>query len=137
MIYDGEFGYFLDKEDISKYKYLFEGESLKYTYDLKKCIVLLHDYDININNCQFDTSIAAYLCDYEVKDDISFVANAMGYDVDKFEDVYGTIKRPIDVSDEKLHECVISKAKFIYDSIDELKNKLLNMMKKNYFMILK
>ena len=122
--YDGEFGYFLDKTDITKYKYLFEGDNIKYTYDLKKCIVLLHSYDISINNCQFDTSIAAYLCDYEVKDDISFVANAMGYDIEKFEDIYGTIKRPIDVSCEKLHEFTISKAKFIYDSIEELKNKL-------------
>ncbi len=48
----------------------------------------------------------------------------MGYDIEKFEDIYGTIKRPIDVSCEKLHEFTISKAKFIYDSIEELKNKL-------------
>ena len=122
--YDGEYGYFLKEEDIKNYDDIFTSISNKYAYDLKKDIVLLNNYGIKINNCLYDSSIAGYLCDYEVKDDISFLANAMGYDMEKFEDVFGTIKRPLEVSEEKLHNVVISKAKFIYDSREELLNKI-------------
>ena len=122
--YDGEYGYFLKEEEISKYKDIFTSKSNKYTYDLKKCIVLLDKYNIKINNCNYDTSLAAYLSDYEIKDDISFLANNMGYDIPKFEDVFGTLKRPMLVDDDKLHNVTISKAKFIYDSKEELLNKI-------------
>ena len=118
--YDGEYGYFLKEEEIKKYSDIFKSSSNKYTYDLKKCIVLLNNYGISINNCNYDTSIAGYLCDYEIKDDISYLMNNMGYDIPSFEDVYGTLKRPIEVSEEKLHDITISKAKFIYDTKSDL-----------------
>lgn len=122
--YDGEYGYFLKEEEIKKYKELFTSKSNKYTYDLKKCIVLLHNYGIEINNCLFDTSIAGYLCDYEIKDDISHLANNIGYDIPGFESVYGTLKRPLEVSEDKLINVVVSKAKFIYETREELLNKI-------------
>ena len=122
--YDGEFGYFLKESEIEKYKEIFTSKSNKYTYDLKKNIVLLHNYGIKINNCLFDTSIAGYLCDYEIKDDISHLANSMGYDIPSFESVYGTLKRPLEVSDDKLQNVITSKAKFIYDTREELLNKI-------------
>ena len=118
--YDGEYGYFLHEDEIKKYKDIFTSDSNKYTYDLKKCIVLLNNYGIKINNCNFDTSIAGYLCDYEIKDDISYMANNMGYDIPLFEDVYGTLKRPLEVTEDKLKEITISKAKFIYDTRSDL-----------------
>ena len=122
--YDGEFGYFLKESEIEKYKEIFTSKSNKYTYDLKKNIVLLHNYGIKINNCLFDTSIAGYLCDYEIKDDISHLANSMGYDIPSFESVYGTLKRPLEVPEEKLINVITSKAKFIYDTREELLNKI-------------
>ena len=123
-LYDGEYGYFLKEEDISKYKDIFSNNSNKYTYDLKKDIVLLDRYGITINNCLFDTSIAGYLCDYEIKDDISYLSSNMGYDIPKFEDVYGTIKRPILVDDDKLHDTILSKSMFIWNSREELLDKI-------------
>ena len=122
--YDGKYGYFLKKEEITKYKELFTNKSNKYTYDLKKCLVLLNNYGIDINNCNYDTAIAGYLCDYEIKDDISNLANNMGYDIPSFESVYGTLKRPLEVSEEKLINIITTKAKFIYDSKEELLNKI-------------
>ena len=118
--YDGEYGYFIHEDEIKKYKDIFTSDSSKFTYDLKKCIVLLNNYGIKINNCNFDTSIAGYLCDYEIKDDISYMANNMGYDIPLFEDVYGTLKRPLEVTEDKLKEITISKAKFIYDTRSDL-----------------
>ena len=45
-VYDGEYGYFLKEEEIDKYRDIFTSKCNKYTYDLKKCIVLLNKYNI-------------------------------------------------------------------------------------------
>ena len=131
--YDGEYGYFLNTDEIEKYKDLFTSKSNKYTYDLKKDIVLLNNYGIKINNCHYDTAIAGYLCDYEIKDDISHLATSMGYDMPSFESVYGTLKRPLEVSDDKLINTITSKANFIYDTREELLNKISEYSEEDLF----
>ena len=122
--YDGEYAYFLYEKDIKNYKDLFENDNPKLTYDLKMSIVVLNNYGIKINNCIFDTSIAAYLSDYEVKDDITYLANNMGYDMASFEEVYGTLKRPLEVEEEKLKSVISEKAKFIYEVKEELLSRI-------------
>ena len=122
--YDGENAYFIDEEDIVKYKDLFENNTNKLTYDLKMSIVVLNKYGININNCNFDVSIAGYLSDYEIKDDIAYLASNMGYDIPSFEEVYGTLKRPLEVDREKLINTISSKAKFIYEVKEQLLDKI-------------
>ena len=72
-IYDGQYGYFISEKELKQYKDLFNNSSQKYTYDLKKNIVVLNSQDIKITNCNYDMMIACYLLDYVVKDDISFV----------------------------------------------------------------
>ena len=47
-------------------------DSIKYTFDLKKNIVLLKD---NINNTIYDTMVAAYLLNYNFKDDLAYLLN--------------------------------------------------------------
>lgn len=124
-IYDGENCYFIKEEEISKYKDIFSNDALKFTYDLKKAIVVLNDYGVKFKNVVFDTMIATYLLDYVVKDDISFVARSFDYDIPLYDDLYGTEKRPISISDEKISEVSSRKAKFIYETrekiLDELK----------------
>ena len=132
-IYDGENGYFIKENEINNYKDIFTNNSEKYTYDLKKSIVVLNNYNITINNCTFDTSIASYLCDYEPKDDISFIANAMGYNIPKYEDSYGTLKRPLDIPEESIKELTINKAKFIYDTREGLLNKIKEYEEEDLF----
>ena len=115
-IYDGEYSYFINKNEINKYENIFSNENKKYTYDLKKCIVLLNKYDITINNCTYDAALSAYLCDYEIKDDISYLANKMEFDIPCFECIQGTLTRPLEVSTDKLINTNTTKAKFIYYS---------------------
>ena len=122
-IYDGENGYFISKDELINHKDLFSSKIDKYTYDLKKNIVVLNDL-INIKNCSFDTMIATYLLDYVVKDDISFVARSFDYDIEDYESLYGTDKRPKEISEEKLKEICIKKAKFIYETRASLLSKL-------------
>ena len=125
-IYDGENGYFIKKDDVSKYKDLFSNDLYKFTYDLKKSLVVLDKFDIKFNNVTFDTMIATYLLDYVVKDDISFVAQAFDVKIPMYEDLYGTDKRPIEVSDETLADVCCSKAKFIYETREKLLLELSN-----------
>lgn len=123
-IYDGEAGYFISKDDILKYRDLFNSDACKYTYDYKKNLVVLNKYDIKFKNVYFDTMIATYLLDYVVKDDISFVAKSFDYQLPVYEDVYGTDKRPIEVSEEKLKEICCSKAQFIYETREKILKEL-------------
>lgn len=123
-IYDGEAGYFISKDDILKYRDLFNSDACKYTYDYKKNLVVLNKYDIKFKNVYFDTMIGTYLLDYVVKDDISFVAKSFDYQLPVYEDVYGTDKRPIEVSEEKLKEICCSKAQFIYETREKILKEL-------------
>ena len=123
-IYDGEAGYFISKDDILKYRDLFNSDACKYTYDYKKNLVVLNKYNIKFKNVYFDTMIATYLLDYVVKDDISFVAKSFDYQLPVYEDVYGTDKRPIEVSEEKLKEICCSKAQFIYETREKILKEL-------------
>ena len=125
-LYDGKNSYFINKDDISKYKDLFNSKVEKYTYDLKKCLVVLHDL-VDINNVTYDTMIGTYLLDYVVKDDISFVARSFDYEIESYDELYGTDKRPKEIEDAKLQEVCCRKAKFIY----ETKDKIISLLKEN------
>ena len=123
-IYDGENGYFVSKDDILNYKDLFNSDINKYTFDLKKNIVVLNSIGVDIKNVTFDTILATYLLDYVVKDDISFVAQAFDVKIPFYEDLYGTDKRPKEISDEELANVCCIKAKFIYETRERLLKEL-------------
>ena len=123
-LYDGDNGYFISKDEIDYYKELFSNDIEKSTYDLKKCIVVLNNFGININNVTFDSMIGTYLLDYVVKDDISFVARCFDYDITPYEDLYGTLKRPKELEIDELKKVCCLKAKFIYETKEEILKKL-------------
>lgn len=123
-IYDGENGYFIDKDSICNYKDLFSSDVRKYTYDYKKSLVVLNSLGIKFKNVYFDTMIATYLLDYVVKDDISFVARSFDYELPIYDDTYGTDKRPIEVSTEQLCNICCQKAQFIYETREKILNEL-------------
>ncbi len=123
-IYDGKKGYFINKDNIEKYKDVFSSDVWKFTYDYKKSLVVLNSLDVKFKNVSFDTMIAAYLLDYVVKDDISFVARSFDYQLPIYEDTYGTDKRPIEVEEERLKEICCQKAQFIYATREKLLKEL-------------
>lgn len=53
-------------------------------------IILLHQYGININNCNYDSMIASYLLDYKLEDDITVLMNQFNYNCPSYEETYGT-----------------------------------------------
>ena len=123
-LYDGEYGYFISKDEILNYKDIFSSDIEKSTYDLKKCIVVLNNLGININNVSYDAMIGTYLLDYVVKDDISFVARSFDYEISPYEELYGTLKRPKELELDELKRVCCLKAKFIYETKDEVLKKL-------------
>ena len=119
-IYDGDNLYYLDKKIlINNPNFLDKYE--KYTYDLKKNIVLLNKYGIDFDNCTFDALIAGYILNYNVKDDIAYLANDLNFDMclsDKFyKEEYDNVK---------FEKYVCEKAKFIYDVGEDLISKIKN-----------
>ena len=122
-VYDGEKGYFISESEIDEYKDIFNSSINKYTYDIKKNIVVLDPYKVKLD-VKYDSLIALYLLDYVVKDDISFVAKTFDYDITLYEDFYGTEKRPKEYTVEELRKLAIEKAKFIYETKDEILNKI-------------
>ena len=122
-VYDGEKGYFISESEIDEFKDIFNSSTNKYTYDIKKNIVVLDPYKVKLD-VKYDSLIALYLLDYVVKDDISFVAKTFDYDITLYEDFYGTEKRPKEYTVEDLRKLAIKKAKFIYETKDEILNKI-------------
>ena len=122
-VYDGEKGYFISESEIDEYKDIFNSDSNKYTYDIKKNIVVLNPYKVKLD-VKYDSLIALYLLDYVVKDDISFVAKSFDYDICLYEDFYGSLKRPKEFALEDLRKLAIEKAKFIYETKEEILNKI-------------
>ena len=90
-----------------------------YTYDYKKLLVVFNKYNIKIDNVIFDTMISGYLLNYEVKDDIGYLANLLDFDIPSYN------KNDI-LSDEKVALINITKAKFIYDSKTKLYDEMVN-----------
>ena len=118
-LYDGENAYYVPFEVLKENKNILDGKEI-YTYDLKKMIVSLNKYDIDIKNCTFDAMIAGYILNYNVKDDISYLANTFNYDITLFDN----FKKEKNMSNEALADLTVKKAKFIYDIKDEFINKM-------------
>jgi len=93
------------------------------TYDEKKIYVVLKENNIEINNITFDTMLAAYLLEKNVKDDIAYLANQFGINIPFYETVFG--KHADNVPEEnEIAKNAVLKAKFIYDTEKDLTDNL-------------
>ena len=106
-IYDGVNGYYVSKENI-KYIKDFLLNNTKFTYDFKKNIVALKNIGYETLNNQIDILLAAYLLEYNVKDDINYLALELGSSV----------------NNDDIKVSTVLKAKLIYDCKDDLIDKL-------------
>ncbi len=120
-IYDGEYSYYLKEEDIKNNKEIFNNKV--FSYDIKKSIVSLNKYGINIDYT-FDTMLAAYILELNVRDDIAYLANQDGYNIKFYEEI---ISKKKSLTEEEIKESIILKSKYIY----ETKEKYINLLKEN------
>ena len=118
-IYDGKTAYYVKPDQIPDVMSKISNKEI-YTYDLKKHYVTLKKLGVVLNNVTFDSMIAAYLLNYNVKDDIAYLANQFGFDIPFYE----IISKTKEVSEQTIKDLVVKKAKFIYDTKDELKEEI-------------
>ncbi len=111
---------FMTIEEIIKHKEIFNNDVTKYTYDIKRMIILLNQYDITINNCNYDAMIGAYLLDYKLDDDITVLMGQFNYDCPSYEETYGTERKKREASLETTKKQSIMKSEFIYDSREQI-----------------
>ena len=119
-LYDGANAYYV-KDDLIYDVINFINDKEKYTYDLKKHFVSLKKLNLELKNVSFDSMIAAYLLNYNVKDDIAYLANSFGYDVPFYE----AISKAKVLDFNVVKELVVNKAKFIYETKEELLNEMI------------
>ncbi|MBQ3475265.1 MAG: DNA polymerase I [Bacilli bacterium] len=113
-MYDGKSAYFLPIDLVVNNKEFFNLFNI-YTYDNKKNIVVLNKYGISFKTCEFDTMIAAYILNYNVKDDAAYLASNFNYDVMFYNELMKSDKSPEILSSEGL-----KKAKFIFETKSKL-----------------
>jgi len=103
--------------DVLKQNPKFLTDIKKTTYDLKKTYVSLTNNNINIENIEFDLMISAYLLNYNIKEDITYLANSMGFEIPFIKD---------DESLENIANISVLKAKFIYETKDKFLKEMEN-----------
>lgn len=124
-IYDGKNAYYIPFPVLEKNPHFLESPLEKYTYDLKKLIVVLNRYHMKINNLKYDAMIAGYLLNLNVKDDIGYLMNNKGYKVDFYLNSFGNPNKLKMPDDEEIYiRNIVKKAKFLYETKDELLSSL-------------
>jgi DNA polymerase-1 len=117
-MYDGVNAYFvpahLVKDTLEKYKM-----RLRYTYALKKNIVLANRINIALQNSDFDAMIAYYLLDNETKDDLALKMTEVGMHVFYYDEI---VKNK--VQKEDFENGMVLKSKFIWEQKDNLLERL-------------
>lgn len=112
-LFDGKTAFYVKPEMIpSVMDYI--RDSVKYTFDLKKNIILLKDAELNTG---YDLNLAAYLLNKTTKDDIAILMNNDNIPMDIYHNI---IKNKEDIA-----PIVALKAEYIYNNhdkyIDDLK----------------
>ena len=132
-IYNENVCYFIKPELIDKCFPKFK-DFVKFTYDLKKLYVSFKWMNLDIENIEFDTMIAGYLLEFNIKDDISYLANQFNYNIPFYENTYMSTKTKYkDVSIDEIAKVCSQKAKFIYDTTVEFKKLLKEKELENLF----
>lgn len=121
-IYNSKQNFYIPFEVLKNNPNILAGFS-KITYDLKKVYVALKWQGITIEDVNFDTMLASYLLDYNIKDDIAYLANTFNYDIEFYETVFGKTK--LSEPDIKIIASNASKkAQFVYETKNEFNQKL-------------
>ena len=123
-IYNKEISAYIPIEVLKENPSLLSDNYKKFTYDLKKLSYCLLRHNITFNNCTYDAMIASYLLNYNIKDDIAYLANMKDYNIAFYEEVYGKTGKEIAPLEEIIAEKAIEKARFIYETKEEFINEL-------------
>ena len=131
-IYNDEQAYFISYEnalkDESFLAYLKDDNKKKYGYDIKSAVIGSRWNEIEINGYTFDLSLASYVLEPAIKEELKYVCTHFDYEgVQYDEEVFGKGAKKHIPEDDILASHIVSKAKAIYELKDvvtkELKDK--------------
>lgn len=131
-IYNDEQAYFISYEnalkDESFLAYLKDENKKKYGYDIKGAVIGSRWNGIEINGYTFDLSLASYVLEPAIKEELKYVCTHFDYEgVQYDEEVFGKGAKKHIPEDDILASHIVSKAKAIYELKDvvtkELKDK--------------
>lgn len=131
-IYNDEQAYFVSYEnalkDESFLAYLKDENKKKYGYDIKSAVIGSRWNGIEINGYTFDLSLASYVLEPAIKEELKYVCTHFDYEgVQYDEEVFGKGAKKHIPEDDILASHIVSKAKAIYELKDvvtkELKDK--------------
>lgn len=131
-IYNDEQAYFISYEnalkDESFLAYLKDENNKKYGYDIKSAVIGSRWNGIEINGYIFDLSLASYVLEPAIKEELKYVCTHFDYEgVQYDEEVFGKGAKKHIPDDDILASHIVSKAKAIYELKDvvtkELKDK--------------
>lgn len=131
-IYNDEQAYFISYEnalkDESFLAYLKDENKKKYGYDIKSAVIGSRWNGIEINGYTFDLSLASYVLEPAIKEELKYVCTHFDYEgVQYDEEVFGKGAKKHIPEDNILASHIVSKAKAIYELKDvvtkELKDK--------------
>lgn len=131
-IYNDEQAYFISYEnalkDASFLAYLKDETKKKYGYDIKSAVIGSRWNGVEINGYTFDLSLASYVLEPAIKEELKYVCTHFDYDgVQYDEEVFGKGAKKHIPDDALLAQHTVSKAKAIYELKDvvtkELKDK--------------
>lgn len=131
-VYNDEQAYFISYEnalkDESFLAYLKDENKKKYGYDIKSAVIGSRWNGIEINGYTFDLSLASYVLEPAIKEELKYVCTHFDYEgVQYDEEVFGKGAKKHIPEDDILASHIVSKAKAIYELKDvvtkELKDK--------------
>ena len=123
-IYNDKLSVFIPFDLLKANPSILDTEYNMYTYDLKKVLYIFKENNISIPKCNYDNMIAAYLLNYNIKDDISYIAKNKDYDIPFYEDIYGKGVKLHEIEEENLAHVLVEKANYIYETKDMFLNEL-------------
>ena len=111
--------------DLLKESNIFNDGHLKYTYDLKKMLVVFDKYDILIDKNVHDLMIEGYLLNKNIKNDISYLANQYDYDIMFYDKEFGSEVTIHEIESSIYIPEMIKKSNFIYEYKNYFYNELV------------
>ena len=131
-IYSKNKSYYIPFELLIKSN-VFCDNKKKYTYDLKKMLVIFDKYDIKIDRNIHDLMIEGYLLNKNIKNDISYLANQYDYDITFYDKEFGSEITLHEQEDNIVMEISSKKAKFIFDKRNEFYEELKHEEMENLY----
>ena len=123
-IYNDKVSAFIPFDVLKKNPDILKTNKNMLTYDFKKISYIFKNNHILLDECEYDLMIAGYLLNYNIKDDISYLAHTKDYNIAFYDDLFGHGAKIHEPEIDEIAKVCIEKARFIYETKDMFLNEL-------------